>query len=183
MKNKNKLVCGLIVLFVIVTIAGLVLYKLETRQVYILDIPNSYNLSSISYELESGSITVMTEKEMDKVLNGIYALNLSTKSVSVQDYPADVENLVSIRFYYKEEDSVGNIYIYKKKNKYYLEEPYNGVYKITDENYNYIINLVKEQIMNIIYRSAKVSDYEGVYYVCCYSWGETYIQALCLMII
>lgn len=144
MKNKNKLVCGLIVVFVIAAIVGLVWYKLETRQVYILDIPNSYNLSSISYELESGSVTVMTEEEMDKVLNGIYGLNLSTKSVSVQDYPTDVEQLVAIRFYYKEEDTVGNIYIYKKKDKYYLEEPYNGIYKITEENYNYIINLVKE---------------------------------------
>lgn len=144
MKNKNKLVCSLIVVFVVAAIVGLIWYKLETRQVYILDIPNSYNLSSISYELESGSVTVMTEEEMDKVLNGIYDLNLSTKSVSVQDYPTDVEQLVAIRFYYKEEDTVGNIYIYKKKDKYYLEEPYNGIYKITEENYNYIINLVKE---------------------------------------
>lgn len=144
MKNKNKLVCGLIVVFVIAVIAGILWYKLETRQEYILDIPNSYNLSSISYELESGIVTVMTEEEMDKVLNGIYDLNLSTKSVSVQDYPTDVENIVSIRFYYKEEDSVGNIYIYKKKDKYYLEEPYNGIYKIDEETYNYIIDLVKE---------------------------------------
>lgn len=28
--------------------------------------------------------------------------------------------------------------------------------------------------MNIVYRSAKVDDYEGVYYVSCYSWSETY---------
>lgn len=28
--------------------------------------------------------------------------------------------------------------------------------------------------MNIIYRSAKIDDYEGIYYVSCYSWEETY---------
>lgn len=143
MKNKNKIVSILLVLFVIAAIIGLVWYKLETRQEYILDIPNSYNLSSISYELESGIETVMTEEEMNKILNGIYDLNLKTKSVSVQDYPTDVDNLVAIRFYYKEEDTVGNIYIYKRKDNYYLEEPYNGIYKITEENYNYIINLIK----------------------------------------
>lgn len=143
MKNKNKIVSILLVLFVAATIIGLVWYKLETRQEYILDIPNSYNLSSISYELESGIETVMTEEEMNKILNGIYDLNLKTKSVSVQDYPTDVENLVAIRFYYKEEDTVGNIYIYKRKDNYYLEEPYNGIYKITEESYNYIINLIK----------------------------------------
>ena len=144
MKNKNKLVSILLILFVVAMIIGLVWYKLETRQEYILDIPNSYNLSSISYELESGIETVMTEEEMNKILNGIYDLNLKTKSVSIQEYPTDVENLVAIRFYYKEEDTVGNIYIYKRKDKYYLEEPYNGIYKITEDNYNYIIDLIKE---------------------------------------
>ena len=28
--------------------------------------------------------------------------------------------------------------------------------------------------MNIVYRKANVSDYEGIYYVSCYSWEETY---------
>lgn len=141
-KSKSFLVVGVVLLFAVV---GLVFwYKYENRQVYILDIPNSHNLSSISYELESGLVTVMTEEEMDKILNGIYDLNLKTQSESVQDYPVDVENLVAIRFYYKEEDTVGNFYIYKKKDKYYLEEPYNGIYKISEEDYNYIIDLIKE---------------------------------------
>lgn len=144
MKNKNKLVGILVVLFLIAAVSGIVWYKLETRQVYVPDIPNSHNLSSISYELESGIETVMTEEEMEKILNGLYDLNLSTKSVSVQDYPTETENLVAIRFYYKEEDTVGNFFIYKKKDKYYLEEPYNGIYKISEEDYNYIIDLIKE---------------------------------------
>ena len=96
------------------------------------------------YELESGIVTVATEEKMDIILNGLFELNLRTKSVSVQDAPTDVENLVSIRLYYKEEDVVGNFYIYKKKNNYYFEEPYNGIYKIDEEKYNYIIDLVKE---------------------------------------
>jgi hypothetical protein len=143
-KMKSRVVGFIIFLFVILVFGVLVWYKLENREVYILDIPNSHNLSSISYELESGIVTVMTEEEMDKVLNGIYDLNLSTQSVSVQDYPTEAEHLVAIRFYYKEEDSVGNFYIYKRKDKYYLEEPYNGVYKISEEDYNYIIDLIKE---------------------------------------
>ena len=28
--------------------------------------------------------------------------------------------------------------------------------------------------MNIVYRTAKIDDYEGIYYVSCYSWEETY---------
>ena len=80
-------------------------------------------MSSISYELESGIVTVMTEEEMDKVLNGIYDLNLSTQSVSVQDYPTEAEHLVAIRCYYKEEDSVGNFYIYLSGSYEDFSEP------------------------------------------------------------
>ena len=144
MKNKNKLVSILVVIIVFGFIAGVIWYKWVNRDVYILDIPNSYNLSSIAYELESGSITVATEEGMDKVLDGLHNLNLETQDVSVQDAPSDVEHLVAIRLYYKEEDTVGNFYIYKRKDNYYLEEPYNGLYKITEEEYNYIIDLIKE---------------------------------------
>lgn len=143
MKNKNKLVSILLVLLIIGIIIGIVWYKLETRQVFAPDIPNSHNLSSISYELPTGIVTIAEEEKMDKVLEGLHSLNLSTKTVSVQDVPTDVENLVYIRFYYKE-DAVGNFYIYSKKDKYYLEEPYNGIYKITLDEYNYIISLVEE---------------------------------------
>ncbi len=144
MQNKNKLVSVLLVIFVVIVIGGIVWYKIESREVFVPDIPNSHNLSSISYELPSGIITVAEEEKMDAILNGIYDLNLSTKSVSVQDYPTNVLDIVAIRFYYKEDDVVGNFYIYKKKDKYYLEEPYNGIYKITEEDYNYIIDLIKE---------------------------------------
>lgn len=144
MKNKNKLVSFLLVLFVIITVTGIIWYKLATRQVFVPDIPNSYNLSSISYELPTGIVTVADEEKMEKVLSGIYNLNLSTQSVSVQDVPTDVTDLVAIRFYYKDDDAVGNFYIYRKKDKYYLEEPYNGIYKIDEEKYNYIISLIKE---------------------------------------
>ena len=141
---KNKLVSILIVLFIFIGLGGIVWYKLESRQVYIPDIPNSHNLSSISYELDSGIVTVADEEKMNNILNGLFELDLSTKSVSVQDVPVNVEDLVAIRLYYKEEDVVGNFYIYRKNNNYYFEEPYNGIYKIDAEKYNYIIDLIKE---------------------------------------
>lgn len=142
-EKKNKTVSVLIILFIIVVFCCAIGYKLANRQVYIPDIPNSHNLSSISYELPTGIITVAEEDKMDKILEGLHGLNLSTKTVSVQDVPVDVEDIVYIRFYYKE-DAVGNLYIYKRNGKYYAEEPYNGIYKIDEEKYNYIIDLIKE---------------------------------------
>ena len=142
-EKKNKFVSFLVVLFVLGVFGCAIWYKFANRQVYIPDIPNSHNLSSISYELPTGIITIAEEGKMDKILEGLHNLNLSTKTVSVQEVPTDVEDIVYIRFYYKE-DAVGNFYIYKRNEKYYAEEPYNGIYKIDEEKYNYIIDLVKE---------------------------------------
>ena len=144
MERKNKIVSIFLVLLVFLVIGFIILYKLSARQVYILDIPNSYNLSSISYELPDGLVTISDEVAMDKVLDGLYDLELSTQSVSVQEVPTDVLELVAIRLYYREDDVVGNFYIYRKNNNHFLEEPYNGIYKITEEEYNYIINLIKD---------------------------------------
>lgn len=143
MKNKNKLVSILIIIFVLVVIGGIIWYKLATRQVYVPDIPNSHNLSSISYELPTGIVTVAEVEKMDKVLNGLLELELETRDVSVQDMPTEVENLVAIRLNYKE-DAVGSIYLYSKNGKYYVEEPYNGIYKIDKKDYDYIISLINE---------------------------------------
>lgn len=143
MKNKNKIVSIIVAVVVVLAIGGIVWYKLATRQVYVPDIPNSHNLSSISYELPTGIVTVAETEKMDKILNGLSELNLKTQSVSVQDAPTEVENLVSIRLNYKE-DAVGSFYLYSKKEKYYIEEPYNGIYKISEDDYDFVVSLIGE---------------------------------------
>lgn len=143
MKNKNKIVSIIVAVVVVLAIGGIVWYKLATRQVYVPDIPNSHNLSSISYELPTGIVTVAETEKMDKILNGLSELNLKTQSASVQDAPTEVENLVSIRLNYKE-DAVGSFYLYSKKEKYYIEEPYNGIYKISEDDYDFVVSLIEE---------------------------------------
>lgn len=143
MKNKNKIVSIIVAVVVVLAIGGIVWYKLATRQVYVPDIPNSHNLSSISYELPTGIVTVAETEKMDKILNGLSELNLKTQSVSVQDAPTEVENLISIRLNYKE-DAVGSFYLYSKKEKYYIEEPYNGIYKISEDDYDFVVSLIGE---------------------------------------
>lgn len=71
MKNKNKIVSIIVAVVVVLAIGGIVWYKLATRQVYVPDIPNSHNLSSISYELPTGIVTVAETEKMDKILNGL----------------------------------------------------------------------------------------------------------------
>lgn len=141
MKNE-KLLKLLLTLFIICFIAGVLWYKYENRRVYTLNIPDSYELNSIVVESKKGNFTTSDEKEMEDILTDIAELNLKTKIESSQDMPTGVANFIAIRLYYRE-DKVKNFYLYEKKNKYYLEEPYNGIYKLKENDYNFLLNLVK----------------------------------------
>lgn len=141
MKNKN-LLKFLLALFIICFIGGVLWYKYENRHVYVLNIPDSYELNSIVIESKEESLTTSDEQEMEDILTGLAELNLKTQSESIQDMPIDIKEFVAIRLYYRE-DKVKNFYLYEKKNKYYLEEPYNGIYKLKENDYNFLLNLVK----------------------------------------
>lgn len=141
MGKQSRIVKFLLVVFIICLVVGILLYKYLSRDVYILDIPNSYNLDSIAVESDKGINTTSDEAEMDDILKGLDDLNLKTQIESIQDFPVNVSSLISIKFYYRE-DSALSLYVYEKNNRYYLEEPYNGIYKLDENTYNYIINLV-----------------------------------------
>lgn len=142
MKRKNNFLYVLIFFVVVLIIGVIIWYKLATRKTYTLGVPNSYDLSSISYELPTGIETVADEEKMNIVLNGLDKLNLKTKTVSVEDIPTNVDDLVSIRLNFKEDD-VDSFYLYSLNGKYYIEEPYNGIYKLSKKQYDYIITLIK----------------------------------------
>ncbi|MEF2640971.1 MAG: DUF5301 domain-containing protein [Clostridia bacterium] len=41
------------------------------------------------------------------------------------------------------EAGVSTIFVYKKNNSYYIEQPYNGIYQISGDEYNSIEKLVR----------------------------------------
>ena len=65
-----------------------------------------------------------------------------TRIESVNDVPVNPDVLYSLRF---ENDAATSksAYIYKKGNKYYIEQPYNGIYQITEDEYTRIEKFIK----------------------------------------
>ena len=45
---------------------------------------------------------------------------------------------------FKKNDETTKVYIYKKNNQYYIEQPYNGIYTIAKRDFETIQNLVTE---------------------------------------
>ena len=105
------------------------------------------------FELEEiSSITIDTlaqydnEKEFkdEETIEEIYEVfaDKKTSIESVNDIPINPD----ILYFVKLKNNSGNYksaYIYKKDNQYYIEQPYNGIYQVTEDEYTKIEKIIK----------------------------------------
>lgn len=93
------------------------------------------------------------EYEDENVIKEIYSIfeNLETTTVSKTFNPENPEEMYSIVFYNNEymlaesDNDIFRAYIevYRKAGKYYAEQRYNGIYEITEEDFNTIKRHIK----------------------------------------
>ncbi|MEG0021128.1 MAG: DUF5301 domain-containing protein, partial [Oscillospiraceae bacterium] len=63
---------------------------------------------------------------------------------SVNDTPTNIDDYIKLEFsHYTEGSSVA--YVYKIKNRYYIEQPYVGIWEITKEPYNKVYTLFNDK--------------------------------------
>ena len=91
-----------------------------------------------------------TDKDIiDKVYN--LFKDLKTNVASKSDEPENPEELYKVTFFNSENMLIESdndifkaiVYVYKRDNKYYVEEPKNGIYEVTEETFNNIKNYAK----------------------------------------
>ena len=113
------------------------------------DLSDSYTNFDYITELVPFSIN---QNEKDISINGreemkdiLYVLNGTkrvTKNESIQDAPVNIDDEIKVDFHFIEA-GVSTIFVYKKNNSYYIEQPYNGIYQISGDEYNSIEKLVR----------------------------------------
>ena len=105
------------------------------------------------FELEEiSSITIDTLAQYDnkkefkdeESIEEIYEVfaDKKTSIESVNDIPVNPD----ILYFVKLKNNSGNYksaYIYKKDNQYYIEQPYNGIYQVTEDEYTKIEKIIK----------------------------------------
>lgn len=140
MKNKKEIftVIDIVLIFIMVVI---LYYCAKNKKTYELKLPNAEILSSITLE-ENSKKTLDEQTKMEEVLNILNGVNKVTKEESVQDAPVNAINIITINFNFKEAGS-SIVFVYKKKKKFYIEQPYNGIYEISEKEYNSIYNIMK----------------------------------------
>lgn len=107
-------------------------------RVYQISLPVVDDLVSITLKKDSESVIINDKNEMNLVLNLLK--NRTTTTRSIQDFPVNRVDFVSVYFnFFKGGSSV--LFLYEEEDKYYVEQPYNGIYEIFLEDYNLFKNM------------------------------------------
>lgn len=113
------------------------------QETYEITIPSLDEVTLVSIDSLSqyDNVTEFDDKEEIAKIYHIFR-NQTTTQESINDNPVNPDILFLVTF--KKNDETTKVYIYKKNNQYYIEQPYNGIYTIAKRDFETIQNLVTE---------------------------------------
>lgn len=150
---KKKLIFIFVLFCCIGAVLGICCYNFLNKTEYILNLPKeAENYINITLVSDNDVRTIETSDNIQKLLNKIVGIERITTKESIQDMPNDMEKCLKLDILFDKGSTVSTIYVYKKSDKYYIEQPYNGVYEITEEEYNDINKFyqdIKEEVTEL----------------------------------
>lgn len=141
MKKKLKFFIGIAIIMVVV-LAIFIVVQIN-QETYEITIPSLDEITLVSIDSLSqyDNVTEFDDKEEIAKIYHIFR-NQTTTQESINDNPVNPDILFLVTF--KKNDETTKVYIYKKNNQYYIEQPYNGIYTIAKKDFETIQNLVTE---------------------------------------
>lgn len=141
MLKKNKKLFILLGVLIAILLIVAVVYKHRDRRTYELNLPQVEELSKIELKKNGMSVGIYKTDEITDIINVLLGVKRITKTESIQDSPVNVNDEIQVDFILDEDiryKAVSTIFLYEKNEKYYIEQPYNGIYQISADEYNSI---------------------------------------------
>lgn len=135
--KKGKIIFIIILLVCVGGVLGILYFNKINKSSYTLNIPSDDSVYSINLEQNGKRIEVSEQDKIKDIIYIISEVKRTTTNESIQDSPINVENEIKIDFEY-EENKTSIVFVYKKNGKYFIEQPYNGIYRISPDEYNSI---------------------------------------------
>ena len=135
--KKEKMIFIIILLVCVGGVLGILYFNKINKYSYTLNIPSDDSVYSINLEQNGKKIEVSEQDKIKDIIYVISEVKRTTTNESIQDSPINVENEIKIDFEY-EENKNSTVFVYKKNGKYFVEQPYNGIYRISPDEYNSI---------------------------------------------
>ena len=135
--KKGKMIFIIILLVCVGGVLGILYFNKINKSSYTLNIPSDDSVYSINLEQNGKRIEVSEQDKIKDIIYIISEIKRITTNESIQDSPINVENEIKIDFEY-EENKTSTVFVYKKNGKYFIEQTYNGIYRISPDEYNSI---------------------------------------------
>lgn len=98
-------------------------------------LPNAGDITSVDITAGNKTINHADKAWINEMLSNISSSGPTSKE-SVQDAP-DVENYIKIDIQF--ESGTGTLFAYEDSGKYYIEQPYQGIYEIDSKLYSQLL--------------------------------------------
>ena len=149
MKIEKKEIIKLIVIIALAAIMCGVVYVLSNNKK--INLPKMGEIKEVLIKEDNRVVTISEKKEIEKIYKIIE--NKKSMKKSVTDTPKDVKKLIKISFIIgDDEKNIMNIYM--KDDMYYLEQPYNGIFKLSKKEYEDIMMYLSK-----VYTIGEMSKY------------------------
>ena len=127
-----------IITVIVCSISFLVLSACVSKKKLILPEPESISVISLQKKLSEDIKTINKREEISKLIEEIQKQSKSTSLESVNDQPTNVKDYIIIKFYHQNEENDSVAYLYTKKEKQYIEQPYVGIWQVSPDIANRI---------------------------------------------
>lgn len=117
-------------------------------------LPEAEVLEKIEFEFVNSATvqkTVEFDGEISEFLEEIAKDARDTKRESVNDQPTNIDECIRIKFYHKgSPDNPGIAYVYSDGGNKCFEQPYAGIWEISDKCYEKILNYKVEGLIDFV---------------------------------
>ena len=129
-----------IITIIVCSISFLVLSACVSKKKLILPEPETISVISLQEKISEDVKTITKREEISKLIEEIQKQSKSTTFESLNDQPTNVKDYIIIKFYHQNEEKDSVVYLYTKKKRQYIEQPYAGIWEVNPD----IANRIKE---------------------------------------
>lgn len=123
---------------IVYSISFLVLSTCVSKKKHILPESEMISVISLQEKLFEYVKTINKREEISKLIEEIQKQSKSTTLESLNDQLANVKDYIIIKFTHQNEEKDSVVYLYTKKKRQYIEQPYAGIWEVNPDIANRI---------------------------------------------